>query len=164
MWSYTYEDYINVMKKKKLKITASRSAFLKAITSIESKHFTVNEIISKIKESEGHVNIMSVYNILEVLLNEHLLFANTFDGKNVSYEVITPRLVHVRCDYCGEIHHLDGDEIAVHEEWWNAFNELTRKYNVTLEHYKLEAHGICDNCSAKKNIRTNYDIEHKEDL
>ena len=132
MWN-VLEEYTKIIKSRKLKLTNARLAFVKAITSMDKKHFTISEIIAKIKENEGHVNIMSCYNILELLLKEHLLFANTLDGKNVSYELITPRLVHVRCDYCGKLYHLDDGVLGVHNKWWDLFNELANKYAIAEE-------------------------------
>jgi Fe2+ or Zn2+ uptake regulation protein len=155
MSSFVLDKYLEILRARKIKITAPRLAFLNAITAMNKKHFTVSEIINEIKLKEGHVNTMSVYNNLELFLKEHLLFTNVF-GKHVLYELMTTKLIHVRCDYCGRLFHLDEAEKDIHQNWFELFGELTKKYNIELEHYKLEAHGMCDNCRTMQNDKWSF--------
>lgn len=146
--SYTFDNYVEILKNKKIKMTYSRSALLKVITTMDKKHFTINDIIAELKKQYGKINIMSVYNNVEMLIREHLIFATTFDGKSVSYELITQMLVHVRCDHCGKSTHLEDFDES--KKYWDKLNELANKYSIDLEHFKIEVHGICDDCKTKE--------------
>lgn len=136
------EDYINFFKQRKIKLTDVRNAILDTIT--KRAHFTIHDVISDVEKQLGQVNIMSIYNNISLLLNEHLLFANTFNGKNITYEAITPELAHIKCDYCGVFVHLDEEEVG--DKYTDDFITLAKKYNLTMKHFKLEIHGICQNC------------------
>lgn len=140
-----YESYINFFKANKIKITDVRLSILDIITT--NRHFTIQDVIDGVQEKLGQVNVMSVYNNIKLLLNNHMLFANTFNGKDISFETITPKLTHVKCDYCGTFVHLE--DTILDEKLFEDFKLLANEYNVNLEHFKLEVHGKCFECTEK---------------
>ncbi|QHX36117.1 Fur family transcriptional regulator [Spiroplasma sp. TIUS-1] len=134
--------YINRLKELKIKLTELRINIIKIIS--RTKHFTINELIDMLKQMDSKVNIMSVYNNIDLLLENHLLYANTFNGKYIIYEAIKPHLIHIKCDECSKI--IDVDDKKENTQFMNSFISLGKKFNVEVNHYKIELHGICNEC------------------
>ncbi|AKU79389.1 Fur family transcriptional regulator [Spiroplasma turonicum] len=140
------ESYISYFKNKKIKITDVRMSMLKAITTM--KHFTTPELISFVEKDLGTVNVMSIYNNIDLFLEHHLLFSNSIDGKQIVYEVLSKSLVHILCDTCGKIQDLEDDSFNLKCE--NTFVELLANSQNKLMHSKVELHVLCNECSILK--------------
>ncbi|AHI53238.1 Fur family transcriptional regulator [Spiroplasma culicicola] len=137
-----YEEYISILKEKKVKLTEARLAILKCIST--KKHFTINELISEVEKELGNVNVMSVYNNIDLLLDLHLIFSNTINGKQIIYEAIAPQLIHIKCHECGSYDHLESSSLT--QDLLSQFKTITSSSEFELEHFKLEMHGVCKNC------------------
>ncbi|WP_342258847.1 Fur family transcriptional regulator [Spiroplasma endosymbiont of Dioctria linearis] len=135
-------EYLELFKSKKIKLTDVRMSMLNII--ISKKHFTINEVIDMVKSDLGSVNVMSIYNNIDLFLELHLLFANTINGKQIIYEAISPQLMHIFCDNCGGLEDLESPSLA--NELFLRFSEILKDRDMTLEHFKLELHGICKKC------------------
>ncbi|ALD66786.1 Fur family transcriptional regulator [Spiroplasma cantharicola] len=135
-------EYLKLFKSKKIKLTDVRLSMLNII--ISKKHFTINEVISMVEKDLGSVNVMSIYNNIDLFLELHLLFANTINGKQIIYEAISPQLMHIFCDNCGSLEDLESPSLA--SELFLRFSEILTNKDMSLEHFKLELHGICKNC------------------
>ncbi|AGR42434.1 Fur family transcriptional regulator [Spiroplasma diminutum] len=141
-----FTEYLELFKSKKIKLTDVRTAMLKIIAS--KKHFTINELISMVEKDLGSVNVMSIYNNIDLFLDLHLLFANTINGKQIIYEAISPQLMHIFCDKCGFLEHLESPSLA--NELFVRFSSILEDKKMELEHFKLELHGICNKCKENK--------------
>ncbi|AOG60764.1 Fur family transcriptional regulator [Spiroplasma helicoides] len=137
-----YDEYLKIFKEKKIKLTNVRQSILKILST--RRHFTVNELISELENEIENVNIMSVYNNIDLLLELHLLFANTINGKQIIYEAISPQLTHLKCHKCGKFDHIASssldNELLLH------LKRITESIDFDLEHFKLELHGLCSDC------------------
>lgn len=134
--------YITRLKELKIKLTELRLNIIKVISN--TKHFTINELVDMLKQMDSKVNIMSVYNNIDLLLENHLLYANTFNGKYIIYEAIKPHLIHIKCDECSKI--IDVNDEKENLEFMNSFIKLGKKFDVEINHYKIEMHGTCNDC------------------
>ncbi|AUM62952.1 Fur family transcriptional regulator [Spiroplasma monobiae] len=135
-------EYLELFKSKKVKLTDVRLSMLKIIAT--KKHFTINELISMVEEDLGSVNVMSIYNNIDLFLEMHLLFANTINGKQIIYEAISSQLMHISCDICGSLEDLESPSLA--NELFVRFSNILEDKEMKLEHFKLELHGICKKC------------------
>ncbi|QHX36966.1 Fur family transcriptional regulator [Spiroplasma sp. BIUS-1] len=135
-------EYLELFKSKKVKLTDVRLSMLKIIAT--KKHFTINELISMVEEDLGSVNVMSIYNNIDLFLDMHLLFANTINGKQIIYEAISTQLMHISCDKCGSLEDLESPSLA--NELFVRFSNILENKEMELEHFKLELHGICKKC------------------
>ncbi|QEH62239.1 Fur family transcriptional regulator [Spiroplasma chinense] len=141
-----FDEYVEILKEKKIKLTDVRLTILKCIAT--RKHFTINELIAEIeKETKSSVNVMSVYNNIDMLLDLHLLFSNTINGKQIIYEAITPQLIHVKCHECEMFEHIDSSSLS--QDLLSQFKKIGESINFELDHFKLEMHGLCNNCRKK---------------
>ncbi|AHB36721.1 Fur family transcriptional regulator [Spiroplasma apis] len=138
-----YEEYVNIFKEKKIKLTALRLAVLECVAT--SKHFTINELVSDVENKMGSVNVMSIYNNVDLLLEMHLLFANTINGKQIIYEAVAPQLIHVKCHECGSFEHIESSSLT--NDLFSQFSLIASSIDMKLDHFKLEMHGTCKNCS-----------------
>ncbi|AKX33807.1 Fur family transcriptional regulator [Spiroplasma litorale] len=136
------EKYVNLFKSKKIKLTDVRLSMLKAI--VTKKHFTISEIIDFVQKDLGSVNVMSIYNNIDLFLELHLLFTNSLDGKQITYEVISQQLIHLCCDNCGKI--IDIEDVSLNKTTQKLFEDYLENKNLNLIHYKIDLHTICENC------------------
>ncbi|AGR41569.1 Fur family transcriptional regulator [Spiroplasma taiwanense] len=135
-------EYLELFKSKKIKLTDVRLSMLKAIAT--TKHFTINELISIVEKDLGTVNVMSIYNNIDLFLEMHLLFANTMNGKQIMYEAISKQLIHITCDICGKLEDLESPSLA--SDLFLEYSKILESKKMQLEHFKLELHGICESC------------------
>ncbi|WP_280123356.1 Fur family transcriptional regulator [[Acholeplasma] multilocale] len=138
-----YNQIIEKLKSKNIRMTEIRSAVIKSI--IKSKdHVTTQDIVKELEAKFDNVNLMSVYNTLDLLLENHILFANTFNGKSICYEIAAERSMHIKCDKCGQVDHV---EDAIMDKFdFVEISKISDLLGMSLEHFKIEAHGLCKKC------------------
>ncbi|ASZ09359.1 Fur family transcriptional regulator [Mesoplasma chauliocola] len=140
-----YDEIIDNLKLKSIKITEIRSNIIKLI--IISEHINIQQLTLKLEKLLGNVNLASIYNTIDLLLKEHSISSNTFDGKNIWYELSTNKSAHIKCDECGDIKHVSVDKL--NNINFNEFEKLLNDRNKHLEHVKIELHVICEQCQTK---------------
>lgn len=143
-----YQEIIQKLQKKDYRLTDVRKAVIEIL--VVKKHISINDIIAELKKSNNSVNVMSIYNTIDLLMDEHIIHANVFDNKQIFYE-LSDNITHVVCNICHKIIHLDNQTIVntnfLDEKKVNSF--LLEERNFAFSHYKLEVHGICDNCKSQ---------------
>lgn len=145
---WDYDQLLETIKNKGYRITGIRSMILKVLW--DNKHLTFQDLVAKLQKEEGTVNLTSVYNNINFFLDNGLIYTNTFDGKQIVYELSYEKLVHLVCDSCKNVIHLDNDENSKEYEidykYIDKLKERLESKNFKAVHYKIEAHGICENC------------------
>lgn len=144
-----FENITQKLKDKDYRLTYIRKAVIKVLTLKE--HVSINDIINFLKE-EGNetINIMSIYNTIDLLMEEHIIHANIFEGKQIIYE-LSENGIHIICNYCNTIIHVK--ENSNNQQNFplqvTQLEKLASKNNFSFSHFKLEIHGICQNCQLK---------------
>jgi Fe2+ or Zn2+ uptake regulation protein len=134
-----YDLMLETLKKKKVRLTDIRLAIIQNL--IVSDHPTPASIVKSLEEEYGKINVMSVYNTIDLLLEEHLVSANTFNGKQISYEIIMDKTAHFKCLECDKIYHLS---LGNYEpKIFEMLQKLGNQIDFKVDHYKIEVHGIC---------------------
>ncbi|WP_342276602.1 Fur family transcriptional regulator [Spiroplasma endosymbiont of Nebria brevicollis] len=149
-----FENITQKLKDKDYRLTDIRKAVIKVLTIKE--HVSVNDIINFLKE-EGNetINIMSIYNTIDLLMEEHIIHANIFEGKQIIYE-LSENGIHIICNYCNSNIHVKESSNSQQNSPLHVtqLEKLATENNFYFSHYKLEIHGICQNCQLKtKNIK-----------
>lgn len=143
-----YDDIIKKLQAKDYRLTDIRKAIIEIFTS--EKDLSINDIINKLKQSNDAVNVMSVYNTIDLLMKEHIIHANVFEDKQVYYE-LSDNVIHAICNICHKIIHLDDQAIA--EIGFLNLDKLTdflaEKEKFIFSHFTLEVHGICHDCQKR---------------
>ncbi|QGS52317.1 transcriptional repressor [Spiroplasma tabanidicola] len=142
MYDELYKEYINILKKNKIKITYVRQCILKIIAS--RKHFTTSELISELESQMDTVNVMSVYNNIDLFLNLNLLLANSLNGKQIVYEAAAPKLIHINCYKCKKFEHINYSSID--EKVSEVLKPLIEKFDFCIDYFKLDVYGLCKDC------------------
>lgn len=132
------------LKTRDIRLTQIRLEILKII--ITEDHPTIADIIEALEKEVGKINVMSVYNTLNMLLENHVLFANTFNGKQICYEIQEQASCHLKCDQCLKVEHVDTNEVI---KFLPEFTKIAQRHEYSLEHFKIEIHGLCENCQKK---------------
>lgn len=124
----------------KIRLTKGRRDILRVI--LTANHPTFNDVVENLERAtQEKPNIMSVYNTINMLLAHGIIYANTFDGRQISYEVKIPQAGHLKCDRCLQMIHLDQLDNFNHE-----FQKLAAQYQWNCDYFKLEIHGLCPEC------------------
>ncbi|WP_342189602.1 MULTISPECIES: Fur family transcriptional regulator [unclassified Spiroplasma] len=150
---WDYEKLTQVLKNKGHRLTNIRLAILKLL--LKKQHLNINGIIRELKkENDEHknINVMSVYNTLDLFLQEELIYLNVFNGRDIVFELSNPVLVHLVCETCHKVIHLSEDMHLSDQDFQDNLKKLEEKLqNADFKpvHYKLEAHGICISCQEK---------------
>ncbi|AGM26498.1 Fur family transcriptional regulator [Spiroplasma syrphidicola EA-1] len=139
----SYEKIVDLLKEKNYRLTDIRLAIIKILTTNE--HLTLAEIVEQLEKEFKNVNLMSVYNTIDLLLREHIVFTNTFDGKQIWYDLAQNPSVHMICDACKNVVHITDSEILQKIDLIN-LSEGMKKMAWEPIHFKIEGHGLCSNC------------------
>jgi len=135
----TYDLIEKKLKEKNIRLTNIRLAIVKNL--IVSDHPTTTSIVKSLEDEYGKINVMSVYNTLDLLLSEHMVIANTFNGKQISYEITLQNAIHFTCIKCQRVYHVDIDKFSpqIYQDLQKAGDSI----NFKVDHFKVEVHGIC---------------------
>ncbi|MGL5268374.1 MAG: Fur family transcriptional regulator [Spiroplasma sp.] len=142
-----YDEIIKKLQQKDFRLTDVRKAIIKLFTL--EKDISINDIIAKLKKTNGidDVNVMSVYNTIGLLMDEHIIHANVFKDKQIYYE-LSDNVIHVICNICHKVFHFNTNETAknafLNSEKLASFLDTKKKFR--FSHFALEIHGICSNC------------------
>ncbi|PPE06747.1 Fur family transcriptional regulator [Mesoplasma corruscae] len=144
---FRYEAVINELKQNKIKLTDIRVKIIKVL--LKNNHLSTQEIIEELQKNNKSINAMSVYNTIDLFLKKHIIFSNTFDGKNIGYELSSLKSIHIKCDSCYSVDHVS-EEL---EKLWDIknFESLVDNKNAKIEHVKIEIHVTCKNCRLNSN-------------
>ncbi|WP_342256429.1 Fur family transcriptional regulator [Spiroplasma endosymbiont of Poecilobothrus nobilitatus] len=143
----SYDGIVQLLKSKNYRITEIRLAIIKILS--EKKHLTLTEIVTLLEQEFKNVNLMSVYNTIDLLISEHIVFTNSFDGKQIWYDLAENPSFHMVCDICKNVVHIKDTNI-LHEIKLDNLKDVMTNINWEPVHFKIEGHGICDQCHNKK--------------
>jgi Fe2+ or Zn2+ uptake regulation protein len=132
-------DYANILKKHKIKVTPQRLEILKYLDENQS-HPTAFQIYSDLKEDNPSFSKTTVYNTLDTLKNHNLVQVLTISETELRYEFETKLHHHFLCKSCGKISDIDVD-CPFFEKM------LESEYKVEEVHGYFK--GTCKNCLSK---------------
>ena len=134
---------IKILKEQNYRITKTRLKIIDII--IEAKHVTIRSIIKKLVKQKEKFNIMTIYNTVELLLENSVLIANNFNGKNKLYELAYEPSIHATCKLCNTNIHFDHDK-ALNYKKKHDLNKLLKDMDWQPVYIKIDFQGICKKC------------------
>ncbi|MFA7116858.1 MAG: Fur family transcriptional regulator [Bacteroidales bacterium] len=138
-------EIIQQLKKNDIKPSLQRVSVLKYVDN-HRNHPTVDEIYNELSPNMPTLSKTTVYNVLKLLYDKHLIQMITIDNKQVHFDADIKHHAHFICKYCGKIIDLDIPECIN-----NINNELLNKNQIqeTQVYYK----GICKDCLIKHSAK-----------
>lgn len=107
-------------------------------------HYTVEDLVNELKKIKDDVNVATVYNNVNFLVEEGILIEYNFINKSSIYELNIGLHAHVICIDCHEVHNVNVsnfDKIKSNVEKETGFKILDAK---------LDMYGHCKKCLEKK--------------
>lgn len=135
-------DYRNLLEKAKLEVTSNRLRVLEVVGN-NAYPLSAGDIY-KILERTGNVNRVTVYRVLDLLI-ENGLVDRISTGGRASYYGLAPSEAHpphphFYCKVCGQMDCLSPDSLAIDaDSLWKTFSGRIDKIEVRID-------GVCKNC------------------
>lgn len=119
----------NKLKEKGLKVTPQRMAILEAILKIKS-HPSADDVVDYIRQNHPNISVATVYKVLDVLVDNHLIGRVKTDKDVMRYDAILDSHHH--------IYYSDSDKI---EDYFDdQLNKMLQEYfkNRKIPNFKIE--------------------------
>lgn len=125
-----------ILIKKGACMTKQRQLVL-AIVNESEDHLTAEEIFIEAKNRISSIAFATIYNNLNVLVNEKYISRVKSPGNPDRFDKLTIPHEHVVCDYCGHIMDVHVPEIK---------KMLEQRLKLSLTSLSLDMHYVCDSC------------------
>lgn len=137
------EIYQRILRERGLKSTRQRDLILAEFFR-KHHHFTVEELLEKVRRADHRIGYATVYRMLKLLTETGLALKREFGGGRARYEHVTDHHHdHLICIGCGEIIEFENDRIEELQE------KVCRKHRFRLINHKMELYGYCQRCQEK---------------
>lgn len=128
--------------------TKKRDMLLEYLVSVRGKHITAGDVCEYFKAQGAEIGQSTVYRQLESLVDDgligkYLIDGNTpacfeFIGRDVQHK--KDSCYHCKCEKCGKLIHLGGDEMKPLQE------QLLNRNGFVLDPNRTVLYGLCENC------------------
>jgi Fe2+ or Zn2+ uptake regulation protein len=124
---------------RKSHLTRQRAAVFNYLSQAEH-HPTAEEIYLAVKRKLPKISLATVYKNLEKLVELGAASKLTYGDAAARYDIRTDHHYHTRCLRCGRVQ--DFDSVKGRE----LLRQITPQAGFTVEDYRLELLGHCQNC------------------
>ncbi len=135
------ELIIDSLRAEGYRITKARENIIRVLCN--GGHFGIEDIIKKLSE-QGEVNIATVYNNINFLVDERVVNEFAFNGKHSVYELNIGLHAHLICNVCGEIANVGIPGLA------HIKDIVEENTGFVVEDNKLDFYGLCKKCKDKQ--------------
>lgn len=141
----TCESFRSYITERGMRVTPERMAILDKVMDCQ-RHFTVDDIWSRMSASSFSVSRATVYNNIRLLVDAGIIRRQSSTGNTSSYERITsgaPSHIHLVCLKCGKVKESREPELM---------KSLTsRRYSAFHPEYAVvNVYGECSSCARKR--------------
>ncbi len=140
----TDENLKNYLKEHGLKVTRERLALFEGVKA-QTGHFTVDDLVHRLKEAGYKVSRDTVYRNLPVLMDTGVLRISYKRGRDTLYEVLEGKdhHDHIFCLLCGKLQEFRSSEIE------SLQHQIAKEHGFDLTHHFHQLVGICSSCKSK---------------
>ena len=139
-------DYAQLLESSGLEATANRLLILEVIGS-NSYPLTVVEILHTVERTRA-INRVTVYRILDLLVEKHLLERIRAGGRAAYFGIAPnenhPQHPHFYCINCGLVNCLSPESLTVHSE------NFKKTFPGSIQRIEIRVEGICNTCLKQK--------------
>ena len=133
------EGLKDILKKCGLKITAQRTAILKALNSGPRYHKTAQDILDEVKKTNSALGFATVYRFLRKLTKLQMISEISMGSGSSCYELKSNQFhYHIACVKCGKIIEFKNQTIE------NTLKKIVSEKNYKMKNQILEIYVICD--------------------
>lgn len=133
------EMIVDSLRAQGYRITKAREDIITILCN--QGHYTVDELVNELKKIKDYVNVATVYNNVNFLVEEGILIEYNFMNKNSIYELNIGLHAHVICIDCNEVHNVNiptFDKIK---------KSIEKETGFRIVDAKLDMYGHCKKCS-----------------
>lgn len=124
-----------------LKWTRQRDIISKIFFSGPHRHYRLEEILEKCRETDSTISYATVYRTLMMLVEAGLAFQRQFGkGQSLFESISDHHHDHLICTQCGDIVEFENQTIEKLQEM------VVKKHGFKLVHHKMELYGVCNRC------------------
>ena len=107
----TFENILAILNRDgRIRNSKTRNAIISCF--FKKPHWTIDELYVDVKSKNETIAIQTVYNVVQLLLDKHILVSYSFDGKTTVYELYDSIAFHCYCEDEREVVHIDcSDEL-----------------------------------------------------
>ncbi len=129
--------------------TRQKRAIVACLAQLQDKHVTADELVAMLRDSPVPVGQATVYRVIKALEADGVVKKHFITGgSSACYQYVgdSPECnqhLHLVCDVCGDIFHLDSDLL-------DAFIEsVAKKNHFAIDTSKISFYGCCRQCRKK---------------
>jgi len=135
----TNDDCQHILKNEGLKNTKHRSSIINMIEKSEQP-LTAEQIFLELKENNSSINLSTVYRILNVLTDKHILNKSDYEDKTLFEKNVNEHSHHFICSGCKKMFKISGCPLEGYEK------TIHDKLGFDITGHKLELYGLCKDC------------------
>lgn len=136
---------------KKLYKTQQQTLILDIIKEFDIEHFTVTQLRKKLESKNLSVGTTTIYRQLGNFINQGLINKYVIDEKSPAcFQYVGSqtscnhsKCVHLKCDGCNELIHIDDSEIQT------LTKSLQKNSGFNIDFHRTVFYGKCKKCSIK---------------
>lgn len=127
--------------------TKQRDLILEELKKHGDRHFTVEDVITLLRDSGSDVGKSTVYRYLEKLAGEGIVKKYTVDGeRSICYQYLHSHKscsnhYHLKCEKCGKLIHMECETVD------RLSRHIFEHHNFHLNAAKCVFYGLCENCT-----------------
>ncbi|TLQ05725.1 transcriptional repressor [Pediococcus stilesii] len=146
MTKKTIDEAIGHLKENHIRITPQRQLILEYLIE-KRNHPTVETIFQAVNAKEPNLSLATVYNTLNLLVEQGLVIELTSGDDGVHYDYYGHPHFHVICVNCGKIIDVEYPEYAADLAKIDRIAAEKTGYDIIANHVEVE--GICPECASK---------------
>ncbi|MBM9604792.1 Fur family transcriptional regulator [Desulfopila inferna] len=129
-----------------LRMTNQREMILEELQK-SKKHFTADELYTRVKKKMPRISLATVYRNLEILSEIGLIRKLEVSGRQKRFDWDTEEHDHIYCVQCHRVDNLELDKKNL------GIEAPTSVDGYTITGYRLEFAGLCERCSKQQEER-----------
>ncbi|MDF2926092.1 MAG: transcriptional repressor [Paenibacillaceae bacterium] len=128
------------------KLTGQRDATLRVLLENEKDHLSAEEIFLLVRKKFPKIGIATVYRVLELLTELHIVEKMNFGDGVVRYDLRSDEHEHMHhhmiCNQCGEVREIKEDWLQMLEK------RLEKEFGFTVTDHRLDFIGSFHSCDS----------------
>nr|WP_018658757.1 Fur family transcriptional regulator [Allofustis seminis] len=137
------EEYIQILRDNKIRVTDQRVAILNYMIEKES-HPTAREIYEALKDDYPSMSVATIYNNLEIFVALGFVLDLHYGAESARFDLTDCMHYHAICEKCGRIVDFNYPKLNQVE------HDVAELTGFEVRSHRLEIFGVCPACQKNK--------------